>query len=485
MTFDGFITPTKNWFPMPNNWTDITAEIKSLAELKVVEYVLRHTWGYHEYGIKKSITTDEFMHGRMRADGTRMDKGTGLSNRSVIDGLRAAEEHGYLESEIDTTDKARQVKYYALKMVEPDVKILHISNENLDVKILHSGYEDTTYHREESSQRRVVSSYRSEKDTIERHYRKTPKKESSDDASASHAPTPERQQDDDASTTGNVAVLHGSIDHRVVFWDADGHPIEVAASNEEPAQANRTEQAQQVVHSYSLSSKQGEESDGSGILSGEPVHHGVSVYDVAIQHSIYSDGSVQGAGTDTNGSTRPQLSSTTRTRRNERRVEKPVQVAAQQASKSVDAPPHKEPATIDGELEMRRRHWQKYINERRGGPLRTKGLCINETVCLKKLVEEFTDEQITAIDTYLATEHWKYKRNPAQIGGKDLLDESRPAWTLLKDRVKPANAAAPEKVAPPTVGTTSVHVPGRKETALERRNRELREMFDSPVAGRA
>lgn len=99
----------------------------------------------------------------------------------------------------------------------------------------------------------------------------------------------------------------------------------------------------------------------------------------------------------------------------------------------------KEPTPIDAqmEMEMRRRHWQHYINERRGGALRTQGLCINETECLKKLVAEFTDEQITAIDKYLATEHWKYKRNPAEIGGKALLDESRPSWALLKDRVKP------------------------------------------------
>ena len=92
--FAGFDLPEQNWFRMPNSWTDITAGMKSLAELKVVEYVLRHTWGYQEYGIAKRISTDEFMHGRRRQDGTRLDRGTGLSNRSVIDGLRHAVEHG-------------------------------------------------------------------------------------------------------------------------------------------------------------------------------------------------------------------------------------------------------------------------------------------------------------------------------------------------------------------------------------------------------
>jgi hypothetical protein len=175
--FEGFPLPKRNYFPMPNNWTDITAEIKNLAELKVVEYVMRHTWGYREFGIKKAITTDEFMHGRKKADGSRMDKGTGLSNRSVIDGLRLAEKHGYLESDIDTSDKARQVKSYALKMDESAMKNLHTETDQSGVKILHSSYEDVTHHREESSYRREDSSHRSEKDTIEKHSKETPKKE--------------------------------------------------------------------------------------------------------------------------------------------------------------------------------------------------------------------------------------------------------------------------------------------------------------------
>ena len=41
---------------MPDNWTDISAAITNIAELKVVQYILRHTWGYREYDIKKHIT---------------------------------------------------------------------------------------------------------------------------------------------------------------------------------------------------------------------------------------------------------------------------------------------------------------------------------------------------------------------------------------------------------------------------------------------
>lgn len=114
--FNGFARPEQSWFRMPNNWTDITAGITSLAELKLVEYVLKHTWGYQEYEITKRITLDEFMSGRRRKDGSRIDRGTGLSKPSVISGLKSAVANGYLRVEVDSSDKARVKKYYRLRM---------------------------------------------------------------------------------------------------------------------------------------------------------------------------------------------------------------------------------------------------------------------------------------------------------------------------------------------------------------------------------
>ncbi len=118
-TFQGFSKPESNFFRLPNEWTDITATISSLAELKLVEYVLKHTWGYSEFDMVKKITTDEFMNGRKKRDGTRIDQGTGLSKPSVIAGLKSAVIHGLLEEETDERDKARIKKYYKLKMKTP------------------------------------------------------------------------------------------------------------------------------------------------------------------------------------------------------------------------------------------------------------------------------------------------------------------------------------------------------------------------------
>jgi hypothetical protein len=161
--FQGVSKPEANFFRLPNEWTDITASITSLAEIKLVEYVLKHTWGYSEFDMVKKITTDEFMNGRKKKDGTRIDSGTGLSNKSVVEGLSKAVEHGLLEVEIDDRDRARIKKYYKLRMktpieeAEPEERGVHADVKNLHIggKILHNSY--------------VKSLHRSEKDTIERY----------------------------------------------------------------------------------------------------------------------------------------------------------------------------------------------------------------------------------------------------------------------------------------------------------------------------
>src|SRR5918997_2307831 len=130
--FFGFDRPESNCFPTPKSWTNITAEINNLAELKVVEYILRHTWGYQEYGLKKHITIDEFVNGRRRQDGSRMDKGTGLSERAVYDGLRKAVENSLIEEEIDDSDRGRVRKSYSLRMRET-------AHDNEELQSLQSG----------------------------------------------------------------------------------------------------------------------------------------------------------------------------------------------------------------------------------------------------------------------------------------------------------------------------------------------------------
>lgn len=162
--FSGFERPESNYFKMPNDWIDLTAEISNVAELKVVQYILRHTWGYQEYDIKKHITIDEFSRGRRRSDGSRMDKGTGLSERAVRYGLQSAIAHGLVEELVDDSDRGRTKKFYSLKM-SPDALA---SSERQDlqsgVQTLHPGVQTLP-------PRGAQIAPRSEKDTKERQIR--------------------------------------------------------------------------------------------------------------------------------------------------------------------------------------------------------------------------------------------------------------------------------------------------------------------------
>lgn len=127
--FPGFWHPDKykiGYTKLPHELIYLMPAMSN-QELRVVLYVLRHTWGYQEIdnelsikkiGDGKRITIDEFMRGRKRKDGTRMDRGTGLSDRGVKNGIAQAIKHGYLICEVVDIDKARVKKYYSLRIYE-------------------------------------------------------------------------------------------------------------------------------------------------------------------------------------------------------------------------------------------------------------------------------------------------------------------------------------------------------------------------------
>lgn len=114
--FHGFAKPTENYSKLPHEFIKILPDIDSLAELKVVLYVLRHTWGFSEYDKPKKMTLDELQNGRKKRDGSRMDGGTGLSINSIKAGAEKAVDRGILKVEVDESDLARIEKRYCLSM---------------------------------------------------------------------------------------------------------------------------------------------------------------------------------------------------------------------------------------------------------------------------------------------------------------------------------------------------------------------------------
>ncbi|MCP4990832.1 MAG: hypothetical protein GY928_33765 [Colwellia sp.] len=108
----GWDEPTANYSKLPHQFIDRLPLITTLAEIKVLIYVLRHTWGFGESN--KRISLDELKNGRKKKDGTRIDKGTGLSKPSLRSGIAKAIEHGYLFVAEDSSDKARIKRLYSL-----------------------------------------------------------------------------------------------------------------------------------------------------------------------------------------------------------------------------------------------------------------------------------------------------------------------------------------------------------------------------------
>lgn len=105
--------PNKNWSKLPHELFDLMADM-GCAELRIFLYVLRHTWGFQEYDIPKKITVDEFMDGRKLKDSSRMDKGTGLTAKSVRKACADLVERGLLAVEVDRRDLGRIKKSYTI-----------------------------------------------------------------------------------------------------------------------------------------------------------------------------------------------------------------------------------------------------------------------------------------------------------------------------------------------------------------------------------
>lgn len=98
----GFQEPQQNYFRLPNTWLELLAAIRkayknrSLAPIKVLEYIIKHTWGWQKFDTGVRLSLDEIMHGRWQGRG-RADQGTGLSVNAVRGALDMLIKLGYIE----------------------------------------------------------------------------------------------------------------------------------------------------------------------------------------------------------------------------------------------------------------------------------------------------------------------------------------------------------------------------------------------------
>ena len=109
--FPGFDPPDRDWSKLAHSL------INTLAEVKVVLTVLRLAGRFRKLRRGKRFALDESIHGRRRADGSRIDRGTGLCLNSVKAGVRRAVERGFLVQEPDGRHDSRRASHvYSLRV---------------------------------------------------------------------------------------------------------------------------------------------------------------------------------------------------------------------------------------------------------------------------------------------------------------------------------------------------------------------------------
>lgn len=113
------IFPTQNYHRMPNSLTSDVLKTLSRTEILVLLYLIRHLWGFGEQEAvePKRISHDEFIHGRLQKNGTRIDSGTGVSRSTLIPAIHSLIERGLIAREVDESDKARIKHYYYIDAI--------------------------------------------------------------------------------------------------------------------------------------------------------------------------------------------------------------------------------------------------------------------------------------------------------------------------------------------------------------------------------
>lgn len=113
--FAGFHTP--NYTQVPDELFDELLVELSGAELKVLLYIIRRTFGFKK--TQDSISISQMLHGITTKDGKVLDKGVGLSKPTLLQALRSLQEKNIIETERRRSqEKGDEPTIYKLKFAE-------------------------------------------------------------------------------------------------------------------------------------------------------------------------------------------------------------------------------------------------------------------------------------------------------------------------------------------------------------------------------
>ncbi len=127
--FRGFVTP--NTTPVPDQLFDELMTELSGAELKVVLYIIRRTYGFKR--AQDTISLNQMLRGIQRKDGSVLDRGAGLSKPTLLSALRSLEERGVILRQRRSNDKHGDMpSSYSLRLLsdsEPVQEIVRPQSE--------------------------------------------------------------------------------------------------------------------------------------------------------------------------------------------------------------------------------------------------------------------------------------------------------------------------------------------------------------------
>lgn len=113
--FNGFYMP--NSTPVPDNFFDELLVELSESELKVVLYIMRRTFGFKKHD--DNISISQMLNGIVKKDGTRLDRGTGLSKPAITKAVKSLVNRKVLVTERRFGEKGSyESSNYHLNLIE-------------------------------------------------------------------------------------------------------------------------------------------------------------------------------------------------------------------------------------------------------------------------------------------------------------------------------------------------------------------------------
>ncbi len=123
--FAGFQSP--NYTPVPDELFDELAPDLGEAELRVVLYIIRRTFGFKKDS--DSISLSQMVEGIKLRDGRVLDRGTGMSRRGVMKGCAGLVEKGIITVEKRLSDQGdNEINIYRLRYIEENPQTTEVGN---------------------------------------------------------------------------------------------------------------------------------------------------------------------------------------------------------------------------------------------------------------------------------------------------------------------------------------------------------------------